>query len=167
MQSGRTLFKGIQFDQVHRLQLDIETYTTPPHRFSNAGRAGDRIVIVALSDNRGWQHAIDARKLTEREMLLELVRVIRKKIRTSSRGTTFSILTSPISLRVVRSTTSLSPSGGMALRHGRLMPGLPSPIIPLSTLPRRLPGATSLTPIYSCKATMRPSVIWRATTSSM
>ena len=79
MQSGRTLFKGIQFDQVYRLQLDIETYTTPPHRFSHAGRTGDRIVIIALSDNHGWQHAIDGRKLTEREMLLELVRVIQEK----------------------------------------------------------------------------------------
>ncbi len=46
----QTLLKGIQFDQVHRLQLDIETYTTPPRPASAIGTAGDRIVIVALSD---------------------------------------------------------------------------------------------------------------------
>jgi DNA polymerase, archaea type len=79
MQSGRTLFKGMQFDEVHRLQLDIETYTTPPHRFSNAGRAGDQIVIIALSDNWGWHHLIDARKLSERQLLQELVRIIQEK----------------------------------------------------------------------------------------
>ncbi len=79
MQSGRTLFKGMQFDEIHRLQLDIETYTTPPHRFSNANRAGDQIVIVALSDNRGWQHVIDAKKISERQMLQELVRVVQEK----------------------------------------------------------------------------------------
>ncbi len=78
MQSGRTLFKGMQFDEVHRLQLDIETYTTPPHRFSNPNRAGDQIVIIALSDNRGWQQTIDARRLSERQMLQELVRVIQE-----------------------------------------------------------------------------------------
>jgi DNA polymerase, archaea type len=79
MQSGCTLFKGMQFDDVHRLQLDIETFTTPPHRFSNANREGDQIIIIALSDNRGWHHLIDARKLSERQMLQELVRIIREK----------------------------------------------------------------------------------------
>jgi DNA polymerase I len=79
LQSGRTLFKGMELDQLHRLQLDIETYTTPPHRFSNANRAGDRVIIIALSDNRGWQETIDARKHSERQMLQELVRIIQAK----------------------------------------------------------------------------------------
>lgn len=79
MQSGRTLFKGMQFDEIYRLQLDIETYTTPPHRFSNPNRPGDQVIIIALSDNRGWHHIIDARKLSERQMLQELVRVIKEK----------------------------------------------------------------------------------------
>lgn len=77
MQSGRTLFKGMAFDEIHRLQLDIETYSTK--RFSNAKRPQDRITIIALSDNRGWRHAIDGRSLSEREMLVELVRIIRER----------------------------------------------------------------------------------------
>jgi len=79
LQSGRTLFKGMTFDEVHRLQLDIETYTSPRFRFSNASRAGDRIILIALSDNLGWEHVINGKKMNEREMLLELRRIILEK----------------------------------------------------------------------------------------
>lgn len=40
LQSGRTLFKEMAFEDLHRLQLDIETYTTGTHGFSSAARAG-------------------------------------------------------------------------------------------------------------------------------
>lgn len=76
LQTGRTLFKGMAFNDLHRLQLDIETYTEGPHRFSKASRPGDRIILIALADNRGWHHVIDGRKLDERRMLRELVRLI-------------------------------------------------------------------------------------------
>lgn len=56
MQTGRTCFKGMAFDALHRLQLDIEVAT--PHGFPNADRPGDAVIIVALSDNRGWQHLL-------------------------------------------------------------------------------------------------------------
>lgn len=77
MQSGRTLFKGMAFDDLHRLQLDIETYTE--HGFPDARRPADRIVIIALRDNRGWERLIDGQALSEKAMLEEMVRVIREK----------------------------------------------------------------------------------------
>jgi DNA polymerase I len=76
MQTGRTLFKGMRFEDLHRLQLDIETYTTPPYRFSNAAREGDRIILIALTDNRGWQMVLDGHSLKESDMLRELGRII-------------------------------------------------------------------------------------------
>jgi DNA polymerase elongation subunit (family B) len=79
LQSGRTLFKGMTFEDVHRMQLDIETYTSPRYHFSNASRAGDRIILISLSDNRGWEHLIDGKKLGERDMLIELRRIIIEK----------------------------------------------------------------------------------------
>jgi DNA polymerase elongation subunit (family B) len=79
MQSGRTLFKELAFGDLHRLQLDIETYTSPGHRFSNSARPGDRIILVALSDSTGWEHVIDGRKLTEQKMLEDLVRHVRDR----------------------------------------------------------------------------------------
>ncbi len=79
MQAGRTLFKGMTFEEVYRMQLDIETYSTGAHKFSNANRASDRIILIALSDNRGWQHIIDGKKLDEAGMLQDLVRIINDK----------------------------------------------------------------------------------------
>ena len=78
MQSGRTLFKGMTFDDLHRLQLDIEVVSRPG-MFPHAQRPEDRIVIVALGDNRGWRDIIDARELSEKEMLERLVAAIRRR----------------------------------------------------------------------------------------
>jgi len=77
MQTGRTLFKGMKFEDLYRLQLDIETYSRL--RFSKAERLEDRIIVIALADSTGWEYAIDGRKKSEPEMLRELVDVIRKK----------------------------------------------------------------------------------------
>ena len=79
LHSGRTLFKGMAFEDLHRLQLDIETYTSPRYRFSNASRPEDRIILVSLSDNRGWEHIINGKKLSEKQMLTELIRIINEK----------------------------------------------------------------------------------------
>jgi DNA polymerase elongation subunit (family B) len=76
MQSGRTLFKGMDFRDLHRLQLDIETFTPPAYRFPNASRKTDRIILIALSDTTGWNHVIDGKKHGEKQMLLELVKII-------------------------------------------------------------------------------------------
>ncbi len=79
MQSGRTLFKGMTFQEVYRMQLDIETYAGGTHRFSNANRSSDRIILIALSDNRGWQEVLDGKKKNEKEMLADLIQLIREK----------------------------------------------------------------------------------------
>ncbi len=78
MQTGRTLFKGMHFDEIHRLQLDIEAYASEGG-FPNAERPGDEVIIVSLSDNRGWTRLLDTRSVPERVLLQELVRVIREK----------------------------------------------------------------------------------------
>ncbi len=78
MQTGRTLFKGMHFDDLHRLQLDIETYTSAGG-FPDATRAGDAVIIVSLSDNRGWTRLLDARTLPEKTLLQEVVRLVREK----------------------------------------------------------------------------------------
>jgi len=77
LQTGTTLFKGMEFNDIYRIQLDIETYTK--HRFSNPERIEDRIIVISLTDNRGWKHIIDGRRKSEKQMLIELVEIIRKK----------------------------------------------------------------------------------------
>lgn len=77
MQTGRTCFKGMAFDDLHRLQLDIEVYSEAG--FPNAERPNDAIIIIALSDNRGWSRLLHGQEMTEREMLQALVQVIQQR----------------------------------------------------------------------------------------
>ncbi|MBX2819188.1 MAG: ribonuclease H-like domain-containing protein [Rhodothermaceae bacterium] len=77
MQTGNTLFKGMTFEEIHRMQLDIEVYTEGG--FPNPSRETDQVIIIALSDNRGWNQLIHIKGRTEREALEELVTVIRDK----------------------------------------------------------------------------------------
>ena len=45
MSSGRVYFRGMAYDDLHRLQFDLETTSLDPHR--------GRIFMVAIRDNRG------------------------------------------------------------------------------------------------------------------
>ena len=45
--------------------------------FPNPSRETDQVIIIALSDNRGWNRLIHTKEQTEREALEELVQVIR------------------------------------------------------------------------------------------
>lgn len=78
MQSGRTCFKQMGFDELHRLQLDIEVYAETG--FPNAERPDDEVIIVALSDNRGWERLLYQRPgIDERLVLEELVQTIQER----------------------------------------------------------------------------------------
>ncbi|HHE32485.1 MAG TPA: DNA polymerase [Chlorobaculum parvum] len=79
LQTGKTLFKGMLFDDLHRLQLDIETYYQPEKKRKGKGIGEDPIIIVSLSDNRSWEHIIHSKGRSEKELLEELVYIIRKK----------------------------------------------------------------------------------------
>jgi DNA polymerase elongation subunit (family B) len=76
-QTGQTCFKGMAFDDLHRLQLDIETYTT--EGFPNANRPGDGVIIVALSDNRGWKKLVHAKDQSEEAVLRETLALVRER----------------------------------------------------------------------------------------
>lgn len=77
MQSGRTLFKGMHFDDLYRLQLDLEVWSSGT--FPQAQRPEDRIILIALADNRGWQQVLDGRELDEPAMLEALVHILRER----------------------------------------------------------------------------------------
>lgn len=78
MQTGRTCLLDMTLDDLHRLQLDIEVYTEGG--FPNADRPEDKIIIVALSDNRGWTNVLHLDdETTECDLLQELVSVLRER----------------------------------------------------------------------------------------
>ena len=66
--SGRTYFRDLSFDQLHRLQLDLETTGLDPGR--------DRIFMVAVRDPSGATEVIEARgegDAAEAELIRRLV----------------------------------------------------------------------------------------------
>ena len=71
--TGRTSFLGMEFSDLHRLQLDIETYTGAGFDFPNAARPTDRIIAVAMCDNRGWEEVLSGAELDEGDLLQKMV----------------------------------------------------------------------------------------------
>ena len=79
LQSGKTFFKGMIFDDLYRMQLDIETDYDPLRKKSGAsGFAEDEIIIVSLSDNRGWECVLHSKGKSEQALLEELIALIVK-----------------------------------------------------------------------------------------
>jgi DNA polymerase, archaea type len=77
LQSGKTLFKGMIFDDLYRMQLDIETdYDPTRKRAGGSGFAEDEVIIVSLSDSRGWESVIHSKNRSEKELLEELIALI-------------------------------------------------------------------------------------------
>jgi DNA polymerase elongation subunit (family B) len=77
--SGRTLFKGMKFEDLRRMQVDIETHTTPGFEFCNPAREGDRIIIIAMSDSAGWQETLMDKAGNEKELLQRFVKLVRER----------------------------------------------------------------------------------------
>lgn len=79
-QTGKTLFKGMLFEDLYRMQLDIETYYRPEKNTSRKVSIGsDPIIIISLCDNKGWEYVIDTKEQSEKELLQELVKIIQLK----------------------------------------------------------------------------------------
>ena len=77
LQSGTTLFKGLDFGDLHRMQICVQSFSKPGKK-SDARKTEDRMLVIVLTDNLGREEIIDSRKLSETEMLQRLVQVIRE-----------------------------------------------------------------------------------------
>ncbi|MFH0909417.1 MAG: DNA polymerase domain-containing protein [bacterium] len=67
--TGRTLFKGMRFRDVVRLQMDIETWSAPDFEFCNAERESDRIIAIAMADSTGWTQVLSGADLDEKSLI--------------------------------------------------------------------------------------------------
>jgi DNA polymerase I len=79
MLTGTNLFIGLEFQELRRMQLDIETYTSGGFEFASAGREGDRITAIAITDSAGFERVLDGHAMDERAMLAELAAIVRER----------------------------------------------------------------------------------------
>lgn len=69
--SGRTYFKGMVYDDLRRLQFDLETTGLSPER--------DHIFMISIADSTGYRLLIDTADYDERGLIERFVRVIRER----------------------------------------------------------------------------------------
>jgi DNA polymerase elongation subunit (family B) len=77
--SGRTFMKGMAFEDVRRMQVDIECITSEGYEFCHPGREGDRIVAIGLCDHTGWVEVLDGRTMDEAGLLTRFVEIVRER----------------------------------------------------------------------------------------
>jgi len=71
IQTGRTYFKGMNWDNLHRLQFDLETYSLDAK--------DGAIFLIAIKDNRGYERIIDDASMSEPFLIRELIRIIQER----------------------------------------------------------------------------------------
>ena len=78
--SGRTLFKAMRFEEMRRMQIDIETTISEGFEFSNPER--DPILAIAMSDSMGWEEILTVEEgsaESERDALEKLTATIQAR----------------------------------------------------------------------------------------
>jgi DNA polymerase elongation subunit (family B) len=73
------LFRGMHFNELRRMQFDIETLTTEGFEFPNPNRRDDKIIIITMSDNSGWEKVISLDEMSEKELLEEFVKTVTER----------------------------------------------------------------------------------------
>ncbi len=72
MQTGRVYFGGLNFENLHRLQFDLETTALDPHR--------GRIFLIAIRDNCGFATTLEAQApADEAAMIAAFCQLIRDR----------------------------------------------------------------------------------------
>jgi DNA polymerase elongation subunit (family B) len=80
MSKNIRLFRDMNFDELRRMQFDIETLTTGGFEFPNPNRREDKIIIITMSDNSGWEKVISLEKsMDEKELLEEFVKTVQER----------------------------------------------------------------------------------------
>ena len=79
--SGRTLFKGMAFEELRRMQVDIETFTGADGAMSDALK--DPLLAIALSDSSGWEEILvvddPEDEAQEKAVLSKFVALVRER----------------------------------------------------------------------------------------
>jgi DNA polymerase, archaea type len=75
--TGKTLFKGMDFDDVLRLYVDIEVITSEGFDFPNPDRPGDKVMIISMLTNKGEEIVLhgDDEKTVLKDFIKEFRRI--------------------------------------------------------------------------------------------
>ena len=81
--TGRTLFKGLAFEELRRLQIEVLSFVGGETEIPDSSQPADHLMSIALSDNSGWEELIvvDPAKVeeSERAALKRLTAIIKER----------------------------------------------------------------------------------------
>src|SRR5947208_2124705 len=81
--TGRTLFKGLAFEELRRLQLEVLSFVGGETEIPDTSQPADHIMSIALSDNSGWEELIMVdpamAEESERAVLKRLTAIIKER----------------------------------------------------------------------------------------
>jgi DNA polymerase elongation subunit (family B) len=81
--TGRTLFKGLAFAELRRLQLEVLSFVGGETEIPDASQPTDHLMSIALSDNSGWEELIVVDPVrveeSERAALKRLTAIIQER----------------------------------------------------------------------------------------
>jgi DNA polymerase I len=81
--TGRTLFKGLPFDELRRLQLEVLSFVGGETEIPDTSQPSDHIMSIAVCDNSGWEELIVVDPATaeesERAALKRLTAIIKER----------------------------------------------------------------------------------------
>ncbi|MBR0458116.1 MAG: hypothetical protein IJJ26_02655 [Victivallales bacterium] len=73
------LFGNMRFEELRRMQIDIETRAEGEPHFPDAKRPGDAIMLVSIKDSAGFETCLTTHGSDEPSLLRELVRIIQER----------------------------------------------------------------------------------------
>lgn len=81
--TGRTLFKGLPFEELRRLQLEVLSFVGGETEIPDASQPSDHIMSIAVCDSSGWEELIVVDPATaeesERAALKRLTAIIKER----------------------------------------------------------------------------------------
>ncbi len=79
MLNGMTFFVGLEFAQLHRMQIDIQACITPGFEFPSGAREGDRVAAIAIADSKGFERVLLGSGMDEKAMLEQFAAIVRER----------------------------------------------------------------------------------------
>ncbi|MBR4415734.1 MAG: hypothetical protein IKS67_03130, partial [Victivallales bacterium] len=77
---GIRLFRGMKFEEVRRMQLDIDTHCGEGHSFCNADLPEDEVTLVSLKDSDGFETCISNKhEGGEAALLKKMIQIIQER----------------------------------------------------------------------------------------
>ena len=81
--TGRTLFKGLPFEELRRLQIEVLSFVGGETEIPDASQPADHLMSIALADNSGWEELIVVDSISveasEKAALKRLTAIIKER----------------------------------------------------------------------------------------